>query len=47
MTDKRPMHYLGPDLLPPHPLDGDGGYQATPVLGDVDCPDCIDVLVHA
>lgn len=49
MDELEPVrHFLGPDLLPPHPLPQPAqGYTATPVLDRITCAECIEVLRHA
>lgn len=44
--EARPLHFLGPDLLPPCDDRRPGGYRATPVLADVTCSPCRDFLAH-
>lgn len=52
-TTTRPVHYLGPDLTAPCRLPFDAAEQAedrrtlSPVLADVTCEPCVDVLRHA
>lgn len=51
MTDVpgRTTHWMTEDLLPlcNGPADEDGHTLLTPVLTNVTCPECIEVLTHA